>query len=182
MDKTICINVRWEKINETREELTLLTHKCPPIKLAVVMRGCGDDKYFWGIVDVSDGDGDRRKFEEYEGTSMEEVKTKIEISVFGKPATFSKLPSLTHQPLEVVDMTPDESLPLRILQAYRTNCDCRWEADPPSKLVDLMNEANDKRAEILDKAIERLKSPVIKKYKGKLKPMPVESPWAEGEE
>ena len=68
------------------------------------------------------------------------------------------------EPIRFVDATPDEDYPLRILRAYRENCNCKFvssldsigeEINPALKA---MNEANDKRAEILDRAIRKLKS------------------------
>ncbi len=66
------------------------------------------------------------------------------------------LPETTQEPIIHVDATPDDDYPLRILRAYRENCNCKWVADPPSALTDMMNEHCDKRAAILDKAIECL--------------------------
>lgn len=67
------------------------------------------------------------------------------------------LPGVTQEPIKFVDMTPDANFPLRILQAYRQNCDCRWVSGPPGNLVvDMMNEAAAKRAIILDRAIAKL--------------------------
>ena len=69
------------------------------------------------------------------------------------------LPETTQQPVIHVDATPDEEYPLRILQAYRDNCNCKWvestdpDAPPTSPLLKAMNEQNDKRAAILDDAI-----------------------------
>ena len=68
----------------------------------------------------------------------------------------SKLPDLTQQPVQFIDATPDEEYPLRILRAYRENCNCKWSSDTENALIKAMNEMNDKRAEILDRAIERL--------------------------
>ena len=59
----------------------------------------------------------------------------------------------TQQGIMVVDATPNEGYPLRILRAYRENCNVKWVAEPPSTLVDMMNADCDKRAEILDRAI-----------------------------
>ena len=71
-----------------------------------------------------------------------------------------KLPDLTKQPLLNVDLTPNNDLPLRILKAYRENCDVRWvtntngECDNP--LFDIMNKDCERRAIILDRAIKYL--------------------------
>ena len=71
------------------------------------------------------------------------------------------LPELTRQGVQYLDATPDEGYPLRILQAYRQLCDCKWAestdgSEPQNPLLRLMNEHCDKRAEILDRAIARL--------------------------
>ncbi len=63
------------------------------------------------------------------------------------------LPKTTQEPIIHVDAAIDEDYPLRILRAYRENCNCKWVADPPSALIDMMNADCDKRAVILDKAI-----------------------------
>ena len=63
---------------------------------------------------------------------------------------------LSQEPLDFVNATPDDEYPLRILRAHRQNCDCRWIAEPQSELADLMNEMDDKRAAILDRAIALL--------------------------
>ena len=59
-----------------------------------------------------------------------------------------------------VDMTPDEELPLRILQAYRDNCNTRWEVhglpEDKSRIYDMMNDHCEQRAGILDRAIALL--------------------------
>jgi len=72
-----------------------------------------------------------------------------------------KLPDITQEALRHVNATPDEMYPIRILQAHRENCNCKWsnsaggiETDDP--LLKLMNEQNDERAKILDKAISVL--------------------------
>lgn len=68
----------------------------------------------------------------------------------------SKLPPITQEPIIYVNATPDNGYPLRILKAYRENCNCKWIVDPPSDLYDMMNGMCDKRAIILDKAIKIL--------------------------
>ena len=68
------------------------------------------------------------------------------------------LPEVTQQPILYVDGTPTDDYPLRILRAYRENCNCRWVSEPrPNPLIDLMNEYCEKRAKILDRAIRILK-------------------------
>ena len=67
------------------------------------------------------------------------------------------LPPLTQQSILNIDGTPDEGYPLRILKAYRENCDCRWTTGTDGHCGDpvlrLMNDDNDRRAVILDRAI-----------------------------
>jgi len=68
--------------------------------------------------------------------------------------------NLTQQSIINVDGTPDENYALRILQAYRENCNCKFatgtngECDNP--LLITMNEHQDQRAELLNKAISKL--------------------------
>ena len=75
------------------------------------------------------------------------------------------LPSTTQQPIIHVDATPDEGLPLKILRAYRENCNVRWEVhgldEERSRVYDLMNDDCERRAEILDKAIALLAKGVV---------------------
>ena len=68
----------------------------------------------------------------------------------------SEIPPLTQQPIIQVDGTPDEDYPLRILRAYREDCNCRWESNESNPLIDIMNQHCDQRAEILDRAIALL--------------------------
>lgn len=72
-----------------------------------------------------------------------------------------QLPKFTEQAVEYIDATPDDNYPMRILQAYRQRCDCQWAEDTDggevkNPLLKSMNEMNNKRAEILDKAIAKL--------------------------
>lgn len=62
---------------------------------------------------------------------------------------------------KVLDDAYDDDYPIRILKAYRANCDCYWSdntSGEPAKspLLNLMNELNLKRARILDEALEVL--------------------------
>lgn len=157
MDKIICNRVEWQIKVEgkegkgytgVREFLVLKTHTCPPINLAI-LKGLKDGN-FGGVI-LSDTEF------YYTDPSSDKVKEKIEITIFGQRATFSKLQSLTRQQLLSVDMTPDDNLHIRILEAYRINCDCRFVSEPYSILVDLMNKDCDKRAKILDRALEILR-------------------------
>ena len=74
----------------------------------------------------------------------------------------SKLPPMTQKSILYVDATPDEDYPLRILKAYREDCNCFWSdstdvnKEPSNPLLVLMNEHQLKRAEILDRAIGKL--------------------------
>ena len=56
-----------------------------------------------------------------------------------------------------IDATP-EGYPVRILQHYRDRCNGRIEAHPPSPVYDIMNEHQVERAEVLDKALAKLKA------------------------
>lgn len=59
-----------------------------------------------------------------------------------------------------VDATPDEDYPIRILRAYRQRCFEKWatstDGSCDNQIYQLMNEAQDKRLVIIDKAIETL--------------------------
>jgi len=68
------------------------------------------------------------------------------------------LPEVTQEPIMHVDCTPDDEYPLRILRAYRENCNVRWASDLDNPLMVAMNEACQKRAVILDKAISILQA------------------------
>lgn len=76
-----------------------------------------------------------------------------------------RLPDLTQQPIIHVDETPDEDYPLRILRAYKQNCDCKWanttgkgEVGIANEILRMMNECCDQRVELLDRAIAVLES------------------------
>jgi len=61
-----------------------------------------------------------------------------------------------------IDATPDESYPLRILRAYRADCDARWEETAAGQRVTqpltvALNKMQDQRAVILDRAIAALR-------------------------
>lgn len=69
------------------------------------------------------------------------------------------LPELTQKPILRVDATPDAEYPLRILRAYRGDCDCLWStgsAGVEEGIYKQMNEDQRQRAVILDNAIELL--------------------------
>ncbi|MCK5019552.1 MAG: hypothetical protein KAS32_21005 [Candidatus Peribacteraceae bacterium] len=75
--------------------------------------------------------------------------------------TKTELPALTQQPILHVDGTPDGGYVLRILRAYRESCNCRWAdttdgSETENPLLKMMNEHCEQRAELLDKAIDRL--------------------------
>ena len=76
--------------------------------------------------------------------------------------TTTKLPKLTQETIKYVDSTPDENYPIRILEAYRENCNYLWEVhgltDGEKHFYDIMNEHQILRAKILDAAIKKLKS------------------------
>jgi len=72
-----------------------------------------------------------------------------------------KIPEMTQQPVLEVDGTPDDGYPLRILQAYRQQCDCRWAdttdgTSTENPLLKMMNDHCEQRARLLDKAIAKL--------------------------
>ncbi len=93
------------------------------------------------------------------GTSIDDLQselTKARCIIYK-----SELPPINRQTILHIDGTPNEDYPLRILQAYRQNCNCKWSGntegnEPFIPLLKMMNEQNDKRAELLDKAIEIL--------------------------
>ena len=66
-----------------------------------------------------------------------------------------------------VDATPNEDYPIRILQAYRQRCFEKWatsiDGSCDNPVYQLMNEDQDKRLLILDKAIEILMTAKFKK-------------------
>ncbi len=72
------------------------------------------------------------------------------------------LPALTQQPLKHIDGTPDSRYPLRILEAYRRECDTCWEVhglDEGASLVyEEMNRHQEQRAVLLDRAIAILRA------------------------
>jgi len=77
-----------------------------------------------------------------------------------------ELPKLTQQPILHIDGTPDPEYPLRILEAYRKDCDCMWSEstgeEPMNPLLLIMNEQNSQRAKILDRAIKVLRANMSK--------------------
>jgi len=73
-----------------------------------------------------------------------------------------------------MDLTPGPDLAVRILQAYRRQCDERMEATPPSPLIDMMNALQSQRAEILDHALA-----VLTEFEPKLKACEVRQAEAE---
>lgn len=74
-----------------------------------------------------------------------------------------RLPPLTQVPMLHVDLTPNDDLALRILRAYRQNCEGNWAEDTNggpvrNPLLLAMNEDNRQRAVLLDKAIAILEA------------------------
>lgn len=61
-----------------------------------------------------------------------------------------------------IDATPNDGYPLRILRAYRADCDMRWSlsttngGQDATPLMEQLNALQDQRAAILDKAITAL--------------------------
>ena len=68
----------------------------------------------------------------------------------------TELPEISQEHVAFIDATPNEDYPLRILRTYRENCNCRWVSTLDSPVYEMMNEASEKRAEILDRAIATL--------------------------
>lgn len=70
-------------------------------------------------------------------------------------------PRLSQHPLEFVDLTPDDDLALRILRAYRANCNTHWvisgefKKHKARRVWDEMNKHQEQRAKILDAAIDQ---------------------------
>ncbi len=62
-----------------------------------------------------------------------------------------------------IDATPNDDYPIRILEAYRRDCDFWYSSSAnlaeteTNQLCIAMNEMQKKRAAILDKAIKKLK-------------------------
>lgn len=71
-------------------------------------------------------------------------------------------PDPPREPIIDVDATPDADYPLRILRAYRANCDIWFSADTQgigqTLACRIMNKTNVARATILDKAIKTLET------------------------
>jgi len=70
------------------------------------------------------------------------------------------LPKISQQPIIHVDATPDEEYPLRILRAYRENCNCKWVSDTENPVIEQMNKDCHQRAVILDAAITLLEQEI----------------------
>lgn len=81
------------------------------------------------------------------------VKPEMETTAVEKPPI---IPSITQQEILFIDGMPDENYVLRILQAYRENCNCKFVSVPPNPLWDLMNQHQDERSKLLDAAIAKL--------------------------
>jgi tRNA nucleotidyltransferase/poly(A) polymerase len=75
---------------------------------------------------------------------------------------------IVEKPVMNVDATPDREYPLRILRAYRENCNVRFAdtstgEEPKSPMLKMMNKLCDERAKILDEAIEILEKYMLNK-------------------
>lgn len=68
-----------------------------------------------------------------------------------------ELPLISQQKVLQVDATPNPNYPVRILKAYRENCDMKWTTTGMNKdsatIWEAMNFHQSKRAKILDRAI-----------------------------
>lgn len=73
------------------------------------------------------------------------------------------LPKTTQQPMLHVDGTPDDTYPLRILEAYLYDARTEWVveglSDEATTIYDIMNEHQRQRVIILEKAIAALGFP-----------------------
>lgn len=74
---------------------------------------------------------------------------------------------IIREPIINVDATPDIEYPIRILKAYRENCNCVWTdntigEEPANPIYRQMNEDCRKRVAILDKAIRILEEEMWK--------------------
>lgn len=79
---------------------------------------------------------------------------------------FKKFLKAAHEPLGLIDATPNEQYPLRILKAYRESCDYRWGdgldgGDLATHKLKELNNLCDERAKILDAAIYILEREMI---------------------
>lgn len=74
----------------------------------------------------------------------------------------TEFPPFTQEAIQHIDSTPDADYPIRILRAYRSDTNCRYEVtgvDDESKVLwDMLNDHQDQRAKILDKALDILLS------------------------
>jgi len=74
-----------------------------------------------------------------------------------------RFPNLTQEAIRFIDATPDENYPLRILQAYRENCNARYEThgldENDTRFWEIMNEMQEQRANVLDEAIAKMIKP-----------------------
>ena len=72
-----------------------------------------------------------------------------------------KLPKLTTEPVLHIDSTPNNGYAIRILKAYRENCNCKWSNNTSTNdsiVFAEMNRQQDERAKILDYAIKILEN------------------------
>ena len=76
------------------------------------------------------------------------------------------LPEMTQESIMHIDSTPNDDYPLRILRAYKANCDVKWSDNttsnentkPLNPLLQMMNDHCNERATILDDAIKVLEN------------------------
>jgi len=71
-------------------------------------------------------------------------------------------PVLTKVPGEInIDATPDENLPIRILEAFKDNYNCEFDVSGASleqmEFWNIMNQANKDRIRIIDVTLAKLK-------------------------
>ena len=97
---------------------------------------------------------------------IEELEDDIEGHEEAERALIKRIEALeradrNHIERKHIDATPDEGYPLRILRAYRADCDARWadtsDGDVGNPLTVALNEMQDQRAVVLDRAIAALR-------------------------
>lgn len=78
---------------------------------------------------------------------------------------------MNEQEILFIDATPDNDYPIRILEAYRAQCDSKWSNtsnwsgdEEIDGLMKTMNDAQNKRTDILNKAIAILRERMSKPY------------------
>ena len=79
-----------------------------------------------------------------------------------------EIPQIIDVPGYMLDMTPDDEFPIRVLEAAKATANIRWSVggmpeDDTRRFYDLMNESQRLRQVALDRAIA-----ILKRSKGKI--------------